>query len=146
MRFEVSAVSRVSWAWLAPRVGAIVALSFIAAMSASAATLDRIRETGRVRFGYLADARPFSVRTDSGAEGYGAALCQRVADEIKTQPGLSGLVVDWVPLESGSIEAQVQQGGVDLLCVPASATLERRQSVSFSIPVYPGGIRAAVRA
>jgi len=32
------------------------------------------------------------------------------------------------------------------LCVPTSATLRRRQEVSFSIPIFAGGIRAAVRA
>jgi len=115
-------------------------------MSASAATLDRVRESGHLKLGYLADARPLSFRTESGADGYGVALCQRVADELKSQTGLGGLTVDWVPVEPGNLLGDVQQGNIDLLCVPASVTLERRQQVSFSIPVYPGGIRAAVRA
>ncbi len=38
----------------------------LAAMPAAAATLDRIRETGRIRLGYLADARPFSLRNEAG--------------------------------------------------------------------------------
>ncbi|MGH8485877.1 MAG: transporter substrate-binding domain-containing protein, partial [Pseudomonas sp.] len=34
---------------------------------------------------------------------------------------------------------------VDLLCTPTVATLERRKSVSFSIPVYTAGVTAMVR-
>lgn len=146
MQVERSAVSQGLRAWLAPRAAAIAAFSLFAAMSASAGTLDRVRESGHLRLGYIADARPLSVRTDSGADGFGAALCQRVADEVKAQPGLGGVTVDWIPVAGDTVLSEVQQGSIDLLCTPASVTLERRQDVSFSIPVYPGGIRAAVRA
>jgi ABC-type amino acid transport substrate-binding protein len=40
----------------------------------------------------------------------------------------------------------VQQGRVDLLCEADSVTLTRRQAVSFSIPIFPGGIGVMVRA
>jgi polar amino acid transport system substrate-binding protein len=125
---------------------AIVLLGLVAAMPASAATLDRIRESGRVKLGYLADARPFSYRTDLGADGYSVALCNKVVEELKAQPGLADVTVDLVPLEGDDRLREVAQGGVDLLCTPISVTLDRRQQVSFSIPVYAGGIRAAVRA
>jgi polar amino acid transport system substrate-binding protein len=145
MQVERSAVTRGRRASLARRAAFLV-LGLVALVPASAATLDRVRETGHLRLGYVADARPFSVRTDSGADGYGAALCQRVAEEVKAEPGLGGVTVDWVPVGVDDIQREVQQGGIDLLCTPVSVTLERRQDVSFSIPVYPGGIRAAVRA
>ena len=55
-----------------------VVLLALAALPASAQTLDRISETGRIRLGYLADARPFSFRNDAGTpDGYAVALCQR---------------------------------------------------------------------
>jgi polar amino acid transport system substrate-binding protein len=86
------------------------------------------------------------MRTDSGADGYAVALCQKVVDELKAQPGLGGLAVEWVPVEANDRLSAVQQGSIDVLCVPTSPTLERRQAVSFSIPIYAGGLRAAMRA
>ena len=54
--------------------------------AAAATTLDRIKETGRIKFGYLVDARPFSFRNDSGAaDGYAVALCQQIAAQMKAQ-------------------------------------------------------------
>jgi len=59
---------------LSSRAIALFAVSCIAlttALPAAAATLDRIRETGRIKFGYLVDARPFSFQNAAGdPEGY----------------------------------------------------------------------------
>jgi putrescine:ornithine antiporter len=117
------------------------------AQPSSAATLDHIKETGHIKLGYFADARPFTFRNDSGAtEGYGAALCQVIAEQVKTQLSLSDLTVDWVPLAGDNALREVGAGNVDVLCTPVSATLTRREDVAFSIPVFPGGIRAVLRA
>ena len=40
----------------------------------------------------------------------------------------------------------MQQGKVDLLCGADTATLTRRKDVSFSIPIFPSGIGAILRA
>lgn len=122
-------------------------LGVIAAAPASAATLDRIRETGSIRLGYLADARPFSFKTSAGAaDGYSVALCQQVADQVSKELQQPGLRVEWVPVTFDNRLSDVQQGNIDLLCAPTSATLARRQDVSFSIPVFAGGNRAVLRA
>lgn len=119
----------------------------IAAMPASAATLDRIRDTGSIKLGYLADAPPFSFRNESGAaEGYAVALCQQVADQVRKGLQLPDLRVEWVPVTLDDRLSDVQQGNIDLLCAPTSATLARRQDVSFSIPIFAGGNRAVLRA
>ena len=145
MRVKKSAVAQGLRLWLAFRAVAGVGLGCLVAMSASAATLDRIRESGHLRLGYVANARPFSFRSDSGADGYAVALCQRVAETVKAQSGATGLVVDWVPVEGADRLSPVEEGGIDLLCVPTSVTLEHRQHVSFSLPIYAGGLRAVVR-
>ena len=147
MQFE-SAKSEGSRAWLASRVIAAFAVSLVlaAALPASAATLDRIQETGRVKLGYVANARPFSFRNDAGtAEGYSIALCQEVVERVKKQLGRTDLAVDWVPVTIGGLVSEVQQGNIDLLCTPISQTLSRRKDVAFSIPVFPGGVRAVLR-
>jgi polar amino acid transport system substrate-binding protein len=124
-----------------------MALACALALPASAATLDRIKETGSIKLGYLVDARPFTSRSEGGSvEGYSAALCEQVVAQVKTQLSLPHLAVEWVPVGIQDHLRQVQQGNVDLLCVPAAVTLDRREAVSFSIPVFPGGMRAVLRA
>jgi polar amino acid transport system substrate-binding protein len=118
-----------------------------ATSSAAAATLDRIKETGRIRFGYFTEVRPFTYKDSAGAvEGYGVSLCQRIADQVKSDLALSDLTVDWVPLSSSDRLAEIQQGDIDVLCTPTSVTLNRRREMSYSIPVFPGGARAVLRA
>jgi polar amino acid transport system substrate-binding protein len=133
-------------AWLARAAGAVaVSLACMAAVPAAAQTLDRIRDAGRIKLGYIADARPFTVRGGAGAEGYSAALCQRVADRVKTQLGNSSLTVEWVQLTLDNRLSAVQQGSVDLLCTPMPQTVAGRQAAAFSLPVFPAGVRAVLR-
>src|SRR6185436_16370164 len=48
--------------------------AMFASPAAGAATIDRIKETGHIRFGFLKDAPPFSVATGGGApDGYSIA-------------------------------------------------------------------------
>jgi ABC-type amino acid transport substrate-binding protein len=149
MRFERTDPSRSHPLRPAARALSIVTVAFaaLAAWPASAATLDRIRETGTIRLGYLADARPFSFRNEAGgADGYSVELCKQVADEVGKELGLPGLRVEWTAVAFESRLSDVQQGNVDLLCTPASATLAFRKEASFSIPVFAGGNRAVLRA
>src|SRR5262249_30799466 len=114
---------------------------------ASTATLDRIRQTGKLTLGYRADARPFSYRDASGeAAGYSVALCHNIADQVKVELSLASLPVEWVPVTTENRFLTVQQGKADLLCGADTATLMRRKDVAFSIPIFPSGIGAVVRA
>jgi polar amino acid transport system substrate-binding protein len=147
MKMQSSANSRSHRSLTASRVIAAMAVSFAcAALPAMAGTLDRIKETGHIKLGYQADARPFTSSSGSGnPEGFSAALCQQVADHVKMQLGLAQLAVDWVKVTSSGDMGQIRDGTVDLLCTPAVETLDRRKDVSFSIPVFPGGLRAVMR-
>jgi len=122
-------------------------LSLALSMPAAAGTLDRVRSTGKLSLGYRADARPLSYRDESGtAVGYAVALCQKIADQLKADLKLPALKTEWVPVTLSDRFAAVQQGKVDLLCGADSVTLARRADVSFSIPIYPSGVGAALRA
>ncbi len=117
------------------------------AASATAATLDRIRAAARIRLGYRVDARPFSYKDESGqAAGYAVALCQKIADAAKAEPGLGTLAVEWVPVTVDKRFTAVQQGEIDVFCGPDAITLAARRDVAFSIPVFPGGVGALLRA
>ena len=109
--------------------------------------LNAIKESGKVRFGYRADARPFSFKDESGnAAGYSVDLCKRVADQLKSELGLSALAVEWVPVTLESRFTDIADNKIDIECGADTETLARRREVSFSIPVFPGGIGAMMRA
>jgi polar amino acid transport system substrate-binding protein len=114
---------------------------------APATTLERIAANGVIRLGYRTDASPFSYRDEGGqAAGFSITLCNRVADRVKSESGQSGLRVEWVEVGTEDRFSKVADGSVDLLCAADTVTLERRQEVSFSLPIFPGGIGALMRA
>jgi ABC-type amino acid transport substrate-binding protein len=126
---------------------AVASLALAAAPPKATGTLDRIRETGQIRIGYRADARPFSYQDEAGnAAGYSIALCEQVVAAMRAELALPGLKVAWVPVTLENRFSAVQQGQIDLLCGAASVTLTRRAEVSFSVPIFPGGVGAVVRA
>jgi polar amino acid transport system substrate-binding protein len=114
---------------------------------AASGTLDRIRGAGRIRLGYRADIRPFSHLDEKGQPaGYSIALCEHIVSAVKAQSGLGGIAVEWVPVTADSRFQAVARGDVDLLCGAETATLSRRATVSFSIPIFQGGTGVLVRA
>jgi len=122
-------------------------LSLSLALPASAATLDRVRLANRLVLGYRTDAQPFSYRDASGsAAGYSVALCHRIAEAVKTELGLATLAVEWLPVTLTDRFKDVQKGKVDMLCGADSVTLTRMREVAFSLPIFPGGIGAVLRA
>ncbi len=151
----VLGVAYVIWGTIAHRFSSgakVAALLFAAGLAAfaapaSAATLDQIRETGTIRLGYRTDAPPLSYReTTGGAAGYSVALCKEVVEAVKEELGAPALAVEWVPVTAEDRFRALVEGRIDLLCGASTATLSRRAEVSFSIPTFPGGIGAVIRA
>lgn len=123
-----------------------VVLVLAAADPVSAATLDRVKETGKLNLGYRADAQPFSYKDASGnADGYAVQLCKDVADKLKADLGVSNLTMEWVPVTAEDQFRAIQEGKIDLLCGGAE-TLSSRKDADFSVPIFPGGIGALLRA
>ncbi|HKA59248.1 MAG TPA: amino acid ABC transporter substrate-binding protein [Gemmatimonadales bacterium] len=109
-------------------------------------TLTRIKQAGRIKFGYQADARPFSYRDQSGnPAGFTIALCKKVADAVKSELGLQTLSIEWVAVGAADRFTAVSTGKVDAFCGADSDTWSRRAEVAFSLPVFPGGIGALLR-
>src|SRR5688572_4055270 len=77
----------------------VTALVLAAALPASASTIDRIKETGQINLGYIADGKPFTYSASGGTpEGYGAELCEKIVERAKTQLSLGQLKANWVPV------------------------------------------------
>jgi len=122
------------------------AQAWVHAAPASGA-LTRIRDTGRLTLGYRTDARPFSYTDDSGTPtGYSIALCQHVVEEVKRDLDLPRLKAEWKPVEFSQRFRALRLGEIDLMCGADTITVSRRAEADFSIPIFPGGIGALLRA
>src|SRR6185312_16826357 len=64
----------------------------------------------------------------------------------KNEIGAPNLDVEFVLVTGADRFDAVRQGKVDLLCGPTVETFARREQVSFSIPIFPGGLGALIRA
>ena len=124
----------------------LLALVFTALpIVASANTLERVRTSNTFTLGYVPDLSPFSVQQGDKASGYGIDLCLKIADKLKTELNLPNLQVRYQPVTVSEETSAVKLGTVDILCTPTPPTLERRKTISYSIPVYTAGLSVLVR-
>jgi len=136
------------YTWIVLRAVALLTTVWlaIAGTAQAAATLDQVKKSGKLSIGYFPSAQPFSSTDASGkAAGYAIALCQKVADAVKTDLHLAALTVDFVPLTGEDRFRAVEEGRIDLLC-GAVPTLARRQALDFSIAIFASGTGVVVRA
>ena len=107
--------------------------------------LERIKASGKIVLGYRSDATPMSYRDAAGQPaGYSVTLCKRVVESMKRDLGAASLDVEWIAVGAGF--ADVQTHRVDMICADDEVTLANRADASFSIPIFPGGVSALVRA
>lgn len=100
-------------------------------------------QDGVLRVGYRTDAAPFSFRDDAGnPAGYSVELCERVVQDMQARGRLTVEFKALTPMQRGDA---LLNGEVDLLCEADSVTLDRRESFSFSLPIFVGGLGAALR-
>ncbi|MEO8303911.1 MAG: amino acid ABC transporter substrate-binding protein [Betaproteobacteria bacterium] len=119
----------------------------VPAASAAPTTLDKIKETKSIAFGYRDGAAPFSFKDREGrVRGYSVELCVRVAAAIQKQLSLSELKVEWVPTEASTRLDAVTSGKVDVDCGTTTITLSRMETVDFSLPIFVDGGGVLVRA
>ena len=111
----------------------------------AANTLDQIKESGKIRLGFRTDAAPFSSRKGTEASGYSVELCKQIVTVIKAQPGMADIDVEYIPLGSMVQFEAVAEGRVDLLCGASTITLDRREQVAFSAPIFITGVSALLR-
>lgn len=123
----------------------LVCLLALVPVLADANTLERVRASNTFTLGYLPDFAPFSVQADDKASGYAIDLCLKIADKVKTELGLPGLQIRYLPVTATDEMSAVRLGKIDILCTPTAPTLERRKAVSYSVPIYTAGLSAVVR-
>jgi polar amino acid transport system substrate-binding protein/glutamate/aspartate transport system substrate-binding protein len=110
-----------------------------------AATLDRARDTGVLRLGFRDDAKPYSYRNADGQPaGYIVDLCREVTEQLGAAIG-APVRPQYVPVPASARFESLRQGKIDILCDPASVTMERRTTVDFSIPTFLDGTSVLYR-
>ena len=106
----------------------------------TAATLDRIKATKTVTFGYRDSSVPFSfMGSDQKPAGYSVDLCNRVADDLKRDLQMPDLAVKWALVTVENRVASVQNGTIDLECGSTTNTLSRQAQADFSLTTFVTG-------
>jgi glutamate/aspartate transport system substrate-binding protein len=115
---------------------AVLALS----LPAGAQTLDKVRNSGVIKLGYIDGAAPFSFTDGNGQpQGYSVELCNAVAEGVGAQLKRQGLKVRWVKLTIQDRIDAVRTGKVDLECSTTTWTLSRQKLVDFSLVTFVDG-------
>lgn len=110
------------------------------------AVLDRIVAEKRIRIGVRTDAPPFAYLKDGQLHGFSVELCGMVVEAIVTTSKLDDLGADIIAIQTGERFEALANGKIDVLCGATTATLRRREIVSFSIPTFLTGVGAVVAA
>ncbi|MFO1282729.1 MAG: transporter substrate-binding domain-containing protein [Burkholderiales bacterium] len=111
-----------------------------------AGTLGKIRDTGEIRLGHRDVSIPFSYLDDRQVPvGFAMDLCDRIVDAVKTELKLASVRVTLQPIQLSNQIPLIQNGTIDLVCGPATNTLERQKVVAFSNTIFVSSIRAVVR-
>ena len=123
--------------------GLLIVISMIGVPSVEAQTLDgtlkRIKDSGTMNLGYLADASPFSsLGADKKPTGYSVELCTRIANAIQKQLNVT-LKQNWVAVTVENRISMVEQGKVDIECSTTTATISRSDKVDFSLMTFVDG-------
>ncbi len=103
-------------------------------------TLDKIKLSGEIVIGYRHDAAPFSSASgDEAPVGYTIDLCLEAVRGLQRELALPGLGIRYEEIDPTNHIAKLKAGDVDLVCGATTATLKRREQVSFSLLTYVTG-------
>lgn len=109
-------------------------------------TLQRIQETGEIRIGHRESSVPFSYLLDDGKPvGFAMDLCAQVVEAVKAELKKPDVKVVLRPVNLSTQIPLLQNQAVDIVCGPATNTLERQKQIAFSNTIFVSSIRAAVR-
>lgn len=140
------AATRLSSAILAA-LTVVVTSQAIATANAASPTLEKIRSSGRLTFGYREASIPFAyLGPDQKPVGLSLDLCSAVAEKVKAELKMDKLEIAYVAVNASNRIPLLQNGTVDVECGSTSNTAERQKQVSFSVATYVASPRWLVLA
>lgn len=109
-------------------------------------TVEKIRETGSITLGHRDVSIPFSYLDDQQKPiGFAMDLCGKIVEAVSAELGTE-VETELQPIQLSNQIPLIQNGTVDIICGPATNTLERQQAVAFSHTIFVSSIRAVVPA
>ena len=119
----------------------------ISAAEAASQTLEKIKEVGKIAFGYRQASIPFAyLGDDQKPTGLSLDLCSAVADRIRSELRRPELQTEYVPVDASNRIPLLQNGTIDVECGSTTNTAERQKQVSFSVATYVASPRWLVSA
>ncbi len=124
--------------------------SVMFAGAALAGTLDQIRDSKSMRIAYDPDAPPYSYIVPGSApnadpQGYSVDLCRAVFDTLREELKIPDMKLVYLAVNSQDRFDAITNNKADLLCTSTTATLARRKTVDFSIPIFIDGASFVIR-
>ena len=114
---------------------------------AASQTLEKIKEVGKIAFGYREASIPFAyLGADNKPTGLSLELCAAVAGRIKSELKRPALEIEYIPVNASNRIPLLQNGTIDIECGSTTNTAERQKQVSFSIATYVASPRWLVAA
>ncbi|MHC2434430.1 amino acid ABC transporter substrate-binding protein [Bradyrhizobium sp. USDA 4451] len=131
----------------------LILFTFLAGATSAAAqaqspggTLAKIRDAGEIRLGHRDVSVPFSyLDDDQKPVGFAMDLCGRIVDAVKSALKLPALQIRLQPIQLSTQIPLIENGTIDIVCGPATNTLERQKVVAFSNTIFVSSIRAVVQ-
>ena len=109
-------------------------------------TLAKIRDTGEIRLGHRDVSVPFSYLDENQKPvGFAMDLCAKIVDAVKSELKLPSLQTKLQPIQLSTQIPLIENGTIDIVCGPATNTLERQKVVAFSDTIFVSSIRAVVQ-
>jgi glutamate/aspartate transport system substrate-binding protein len=135
------------------KCSSILAIALLLAMfdihpgRAASQTLEKIKEVGKIAFGYREASIPFAyLGADNKPTGLSLELCAAVAGRIKSELKRPALEIEYIPVNASNRIPLLQNGTIDIECGSTTNTAERQKQVSFSIATYVASPRWLVAA
>ena len=126
---------------------ALLGLAVATPAAWAGATLDRIKQSGKIVIAHRESSVPFSyVDADKKPVGYAVDLCLKITEAVRKKLELKTLGTTFLQVTPANRIAMVADGKADIECGSTTNNAERRQKVAFTVPHYITGARYLVRA
>ncbi len=123
----------------------VLALS-AASLVASADTLKKVSDTGKITLAYRESSIPFSYVVGVGKPvGFSVEVASAVAEEVRRQVGKPVLEIDYVAVTSANRIPLLVNGTIDLECGSTTNNTARGKDVAFAINHFYTGTRLLVK-
>ncbi len=112
---------------------ALLMLTAVAEAEELTGTLQKIKQTNRIVFGFQEASTPFSyLDGNQKPVGYSLDICFKILEAAERKLGIAGVKVEFAPVISSNRIPLLSNGTVDLVCGSATNNVERQRQVSFT--------------